>query len=151
MKKFAVALLVSFFAYAQPIVGEADSLIYEKNKVIYEGNVRLTRGDALLTANRVTIHLDENRKAKFAEAEGNAKYTEGNRRGFAEKMTYDFKEEVITLKGKARVEDGPNFVEGDEIVYYKKEDRVVVMGKKSKVRSFYVEEKDEKNRPDKRP
>ncbi len=137
--------------FAQPIVGEADSLTYERDRVIYSGNVRITRGNALLTANRVVIHLDENKRARMVEAEGNARYTEGNRRASANKMVYDLQNEVITLIGKARVEEGQNFVEADEIVYYRKEDRAVAVSKNSRVRTFYVEEKDEKNRPNRKP
>ncbi|MEN3028134.1 MAG: lipopolysaccharide transport periplasmic protein LptA [Aquificaceae bacterium] len=151
MKKGLLLILIPFLIHAQPLLGEADSLTYEKNRIIYTGNVRLTRGNALLTARKVVIHLDEKRKAKLAEAEGDVRYVEGNRRGFADKMVYDLKEEIITLRGNARVEEGPNFVEGDEIVYYRREDRAVATGKKSRVRTFYVEEKDEKSRPDGKP
>ncbi|MFN4319616.1 MAG: lipopolysaccharide transport periplasmic protein LptA [Aquificaceae bacterium] len=143
---FFSLLLVSAFAFSQPIAGEGDQLTYEKDSIIYTGNVRLTRGNALLTANKVIIYLDQNKKARLMEAEGNVKYVEGNRRAFADRMMYDLREDVITLKGRARVEEGPNFVEAEEIVYYKKEDRAVAVGKGSRVRTFYVEEKDEKNR-----
>ncbi|MDW8096127.1 MAG: lipopolysaccharide transport periplasmic protein LptA [Aquificaceae bacterium] len=146
MKKLLIFAILPLIVYAQPLVGEADNLTYEKNKVIYTGNVRLTRGNAVLTANRVVIHLDENRKPKLAEAEGNVRYVEGNRRSYANRMVYDFRDEVITLVGDAKVEEGPNFIEGDEIVYYRKEDRAVAVGRKSRVRTFYVEEKNEKGR-----
>ncbi len=150
MKKL-ILFFIPLMLYAQPIVGEADSLTYEKDKVVYMGNVRLTRGDALLTADKVTIYLDENKKAKLIEAEGRARYVEGNRRGSADKMVYDLRDETITLKGKAKVEEGQNFVEAEEIIYYKKEDKAVAISKKSRVRTFYVEEKNEKNRPDRKP
>jgi lipopolysaccharide export system protein LptA len=42
------------------------------------------------------------------------------------------------------VEEGPNFVEADEIVYYRKEERAIAISKNRKVRSFYVEEKEKK-------
>lgn len=151
MKGALLLLLVFSLIWSQPIVGEADSLTYEKNKIIYMGNVRISRGNAVLTANKVTIHLDENKKAKLAEAEGNVRYVEGNRRGSADKMVYNIREETITLIGRAKVEDGPNFVEGEEIVYYRKENRALAVGRGSKVRTFYVEEEDEKNRASRKP
>ena len=144
-------VLLSSFALAQPIVGEGDVLTYEKDKITYTGNVKLTRGNAILSADKVIIYLDENKKAKLIEAEGKVRYVENNRRAFADKMVYDFREDVITLIGKARVEEGQNFVEGDEIVYYRKEDRAIAISKGSRVRSFYVEEKDEKSRPNRKP
>lgn len=150
--KFLLLLLVLLsFGLAQPIVGEADTITYERDRIIYSGNVRLTRGNALLTANKVTIILDENRRARLAEAEGNSRYVEGNRRGSADRMTYDFREEVITLRGRAKVEEGQNFVEADEIVYYRKEDRAVAVSRNSRVRTFYVEEKNDKDRTDRKP
>lgn len=144
-------VLILSLALAQPITGEGDTLTYEKGKIIYTGNVKLTKGNAVLTADKVIVYLDEGKKAKLIEAEGRVRYTEPNRKAFADKMTYDLREEVITLKGKARVEEGQNFVEADEIVYYKKEDRAVAVGKESRVRSFYVEEKDEKGRLNRKP
>lgn len=152
MKKVTILLLLfPIFVFAQPIVGEADSLTYERDKIIYTGNVRMTRGNALLTAQRVVIYLDEKKKAKLIEAEGNVKYVEGNRRGFADRMLYDVVDEVITLEGKARVEEGQNFVDADKIIYYRKEDKALAIGKGSRVRTFYVEEKDEKSRPNRKP
>lgn len=145
MKKLLLLLLTPLIMKAQPIVGEADRLNYEKDRIIYTGNVRLSRGNAILKADRVVIYLDENKKAKHAEAEGNVRYEEGNRRAFADRMHYDFVRDIITLTGKARVEDGQNFVEAEEIVYYRKEDRAVAVSKKSRVRTFYVEEKNEKS------
>ncbi len=150
MKLFLLfALFLLGIGFGQTLVGEGDRLIYEKDKVIYEGNVKLSRGEGTLTADRVILYLDENRKAKLAEAEGNVRYVEGKRRAFADKMVYDFQRDIITLIGRARVEEGPNFVEGDRIVYYRREDRAEAVGKR--VRSFYVEEKNEKVRPDKKP
>lgn len=150
MRLFLLFILVLLsVCFGQPLVGEADKLTYEKDKVIYQGNVKLSRGDGTLTAERVIIYLDENRKAKLAEAEGNVRYVEGKRRAFADKMIYDFQKDIITLIGRARVEEGQNFVEGERIVYYRKEDRAEAVGKR--VRTFYVEEKDEKVRPDKKP
>ncbi|MFN7065624.1 MAG: LptA/OstA family protein [Aquificaceae bacterium] len=152
MKRFLIlCIFIASFALAQPIVGEGDSLTYERDKVVYTGNVKLARGNAILTADKVVLYLDENRRARLMEAEGQVRYVEGNKRAFADEMVYDLREEVITLKGKARVEEGPSFVEADEIVYYRKEGRAVAVGKGSRVRSFYLEERDEKSRPDRKP
>jgi lipopolysaccharide export system protein LptA len=139
-------LLFFGLAISEPILGEADNLTYEKDKIIYTGNVKLTRGNGVLTANKVVIYLDDKRKPKKAEAEGNVKYVEGVRRAFADRAEYDFQTEVLKLFGNARVEDDKSFVEADEIVYYKKEDRAIAISKSKRVRTFYVEEKSEKVR-----
>lgn len=142
-------LLFFKLATSEPILGEADNLTYEKDKIIYTGNVKITRGKGVLTANKVVIYLDDKRKPKKAEAEGNVKYVEGVRKAFADRAEYDFQTEVLKLFGNAKVEDDKNFVEADEIVYYKKEDRAIAISKSKRVRTFYVEEKSEKVRDSK--
>ncbi|WP_448584392.1 lipopolysaccharide transport periplasmic protein LptA [Thermocrinis sp.] len=134
-------MLAFVLAYSQPILGEADTIIYEKNVIIYSGNVKITKANETLTADKVTIHLDENRKANLAEAEGKVLYQDDKRTARADKAYYDFKKEVIKLIGNAKVEEGPNFVEADEIVYYKAENRAVAISRGKRVRTFYVEEK----------
>jgi len=141
MKALIVLLITFILAYSQPILGEADTITYEKSVIIYTGNVRITKAKETLTADKVIIHLDENKKAHFAEAEGKVFYQDGKRTARADKAYYDFKKEIIRLVGNAKVEEGPNFVEADEIIYYRAEDRAVAIGKGKKVRTFYVEEK----------
>ncbi len=144
-----VGLLFFKLAMSEPILGEADNLTYEKDRIIYTGNVKMTRGKGVLTADKVVIYLDDKRKPKKAEAEGNVRYVEGTRRAFADRAEYDFQTEVLKLFGNARVEDDKNFVEADEIIYYKKEDRAIAISKNKRVRTFYVEEKSEKVRDSK--
>lgn len=133
----------------QGILVEANKMEYEKDSIVYTGNVKATRGQSLLKADKLIVYLDESKKANRIEAIGNVSYAEGIRKGKADRAQYDLKSEVLILIGNARVEEGPNFVEGDEITYYKKEDRAIAIGKNSKVRSFYIEEKDDKVRNNK--
>ena len=111
-------------------------MVYEKNSITYIGNVKITKGNELLTADKVIIYLDENRKANSAEAEGKVFYTDGKRTARADKAFYDFKKDIVQLLGNAKVEEGPNFVEADEIVYYRKEERAIAISKSKRVRSF---------------
>lgn len=152
MRTLSLLLLLLFgMALAQQaVLGEADSLLYEGNKIIYTGHVKFVRGDGVLTADKVIIYLDEKKKAKWAEAEGNVRYHDSKRKARANRATYDFQKEILTLTGNARVEEGPNFVEADEIIYYKKEDRAVAVSKGQRVRTFYVEEKGEQGKPNKK-
>lgn len=144
MKSLLVLLILFIFAYSQPILAEADRMVYEKNSIIYIGNVKMTKGNELLTADKVIIHLDENKKANSAEAEGKVFYTDGKRIAKADKAFYDFKKDIVQLISNAKVEEGSNFVEADEIIYYRKEERAIAISKNKKVRSFYVEEKEKK-------
>jgi len=144
MKSLFFLLMLFIFAYSQPISAESDRMVYERNSIIYTGNVKITKGNELLTADKVIIYLDENRKANSAEAEGKVLYRDEKRTAKADKAFYDFKKDIVQLIGNARVEEGPNFVEADEIVYYRKEERAIAISKNRKVRSFYVEEKEKK-------
>jgi len=144
MKSLFFLLLVFIFAYSQPILAEADRMVYEKNSIIYIGNVRVIKGNEVLTADKVIIYLDENRKANSAEAEGKVLYRDEKRTAKADKAFYDFKKDIVQLIGNARVEEGPNFVEADEIIYYRKEERAIAVSKNKRIRSFYVEEKEKK-------
>jgi lipopolysaccharide export system protein LptA len=144
MKSLLFLLILFIFAYSQPILAEADRMVYEKNSIIYIGNVKVTKGNELLTADKVIIYLDENKKANSAEAEGKVFYTDGKRTAKADKAFYDFRKDIVQLVGNARVEEGSNFVEADEIVYYRKEERAIAISKSKRVRSFYMEEKEKK-------
>ncbi|MFN3813413.1 MAG: lipopolysaccharide transport periplasmic protein LptA [Aquificaceae bacterium] len=149
MKRVVLFFLAFGLCFSQPILGEADKLTYEKDKIVYTGNVKLTKGNAVLTADKVVLYLDDKGKPKKAQAEGNVKYIEGDRRAYATSAEYDFQDDVIKLFGNAKVEDKKNFVEADEIIYYRKENRAIAVSKGSRVRTFYVEEKDEKVRDNK--
>ncbi len=146
MKKilFTLIMLICVSFGQQSILVEANQMEYEKNTIIYTGKVKATRGMGVLTADKVIVYLDENKRAKKLEAIGNVVYTENRRRARGDMGEYDLNAEVLRLTGNARVEEGPNFVEADEIIYYKKEDRAVAVSKEKRVRSFYVEEKNEK-------
>jgi lipopolysaccharide export system protein LptA len=144
MRSLLFLLILFIFAYSQPILAEADRMVYERNSIIYIGNVKITKGNEVLTADKVIIYLDENKKANSAEAEGKVFYTDGKRIAKADKAFYDFKKDIVQLVGNAKVEEGPSFVEADEIVYYRKEERAIAISKSKRVRSFYVEEKEKK-------
>ncbi len=146
---FLYVLLIGLSFGQQGILVEANKMEYEKNTITYIGNVKATRGQALLKADKVIVYLDENKKASKIEAIGNVSYVEGIRKGKADRAQYDLKSEILILIGNAKIEEGTNFVEGDEIVYYKREDRAVAIGKNGRVRSFYIEEKDDKVRNNK--
>jgi lipopolysaccharide export system protein LptA len=144
MKSLFFLLILFIFAYSQPILAESDRMVYERNSIIYIGNVKITKDNEVLTADKVIIYLDENRKANSAEAEGKVLYRDEKRTAKADKAFYDLKKDIVQLIGNARVEEGPNFVEADEIIYYRKEERAIAVSKNRKVRSFYVEEKEKK-------
>ncbi|MDQ7082089.1 MAG: lipopolysaccharide transport periplasmic protein LptA [Aquificota bacterium] len=131
-------------AHAQPITGEADSLVFEKDRLIYRGKVRLVRGESVLRADRVTILLNEEGKPEKLIAEGNVVYTEPGRKATSSYAEYDLRTEVIVLRGRARVEEEKNLIEAEEIVYDRKSGLLKASGGGKRVRTIYIEEeKDE--------
>ncbi len=125
---------------AQSISVEADSLVYEGNKMIYEGNAILKKGKGILKADKIIIFLGKKGKAEKVMAEGNAVYKEDNRKATAEEIIHDMNKNVIILKGKARIEEGRNFIEAEEITYYVDSGRAIARGMGGRVKTFYAEE-----------
>ncbi len=125
-----------------PIVIEADSFEYDnKQKIaVYKDNVVVRKGDFTLWANLMHIYFDENSKIKKIIAEGNVRFEKGLYKGKSEKATYEADKEIIKLIGNAQIRKGNNVLEGDEIDYFMKEDKAVVIGKNKKVRTIIIPE-----------
>ncbi len=141
---FALFTLVYVSLGQQSVLVEADQMEYEKDTIVYTGKVKAVHGAGVLTADKVIIYLGEDKKVKKLEAIGNVVYTENIKKARAERGEYDLNTKVLRLIGNARIEEGPNFVEADEIIYYGREKRALAVSKGRRVRSFYVEEKNEK-------
>jgi lipopolysaccharide export system protein LptA len=138
--KIVSALALFAFAQAQPITGEAESLIFKKDRLVYQGKVRLVRGQAVLKAGKVTILLNEEGKPVKLIAEGNVVYTEPGRKATSAYAEYDLRTEVIILRGNARVEEEKNLIEAEEIVYDRKNGTLRASGGRKRVRTIYIEE-----------
>ncbi|NPB07025.1 MAG: lipopolysaccharide transport periplasmic protein LptA [Aquificae bacterium] len=139
-KAFTLLLSLVSLALAVSITAEADSLEFEKNRLVYRGNVILTRNSSVLRADEVVILLDENNKPVKIIAKGRVRVKENGRKAWANYAEYDLKKGVIVLRGEAKIVEDGRVLEADEIVIYQKENRLVAIGKKRRVRSVYVEE-----------
>ncbi len=142
-KALILPLALLSFALSQPITGEAEKLIFKKDRIIYRGKVKLTRGDSLLRADEVIVFLDDRGKPVKMVAKGEVRYSEPGRKAFSDYAEYDFRTDVIVLRGRARVEEEKNVLEAEEIVYDKKNQTLQAKGEKSKVRTIYIEEENE--------
>ncbi len=145
MKRMLCIVISLFFtfilSYAQVIEVEADTLIYENNKMIYEGNAVLKKDKGILKAERIVIFMGKDGRAEKVIAEGNASYSEEDRKAIAKEITHDLIKNVIILKGQARIEEGKSYIEAEEIVYYIDTGRAIAKGNGGRVKTFYVEEK----------
>ncbi len=144
MKWKALILLLSTFylIYAQSsITGEADELIFLKNKLVYRGNVRLIRDSSTLRAKKVEIILDKEGKPLKIIAYGNVRIVEPERKVFSDYAEYDLSKEIVHLKGSVKIQEKTRILEADEVIIYRKENKLVAKGERNRVRTVYVEEK----------
>ena len=144
MKWKALILLLSFsvLLYAQSsITGESDELVYLENRLIYKGNVKLIKDSSVLRAEKVEIILNEEGKPMKIIATGNVRIIELDRKVFADYVEYNLAKDIIYLKGGAKIQEKTKILEADEIMIYRKNNRLIAKGGKKKVRTVYLEEK----------
>ena len=142
LKVFTLILSLLAFSFPQEVItGEAKELEFLKDRLIYRGNVKLIRNSSVLNADRVIVYLNKEGKPTRIVAEGKVKIIEDERKAFAEYAEYDLTNEVIILKGNAKIQEKTRLLEADEIVIYRKEERLIAKGLKKKVKTVYMEEK----------
>jgi len=115
-----------------PIVVSAARLTYRdaERTIFYEGGVSLHRGTQRLTAESLAVVLKPD-AAEIARAlaERNVVLTDPERRAYAERATYDAREESLVLEGApARVEDDRQRVlqQGARLTFLDGGDKVLV-------------------------
>lgn len=109
----------------KPVTIEADSARVDdvQKLAIYEGKVILRQGTLWLSAERVAIHQDEGgfttgtatgTPVEFRQKlEGREEFAQG----WAERIEYDARQEVIRLVGGARLKKGEEELRGSLITY----------------------------------
>lgn len=140
LRLILLTITLAGLSFSQPITGEAQNLEFVKDRVIYKGDVKLVRGEAVLRADEVVIFVDEKGKPVKLVATGRVRYTETSKRAYSDYAEYDLLKELIFLRGAAKVEEGGNLLEADEILYDKKNNTLKAKGNNGKVRTIYVEE-----------
>ncbi len=137
-------LTFTLISFAQSIEVEADRLIYEDSRMIYEGKAVLKKDKGTLKADRIIVFMGKEGRAEKIVAKGNAVYKEDGKKAYAKEITHDLSKNVIILKGQAKVEEGKNYIEAEEIIYYVNTGKAIAKGNGGRVKMFYVEEeKDE--------
>ncbi|MEZ4600450.1 MAG: lipopolysaccharide transport periplasmic protein LptA [Syntrophotaleaceae bacterium] len=144
---FALVLALPFFAgtsAAQPAAGQAGeqpveitsermNADYGKGVIRFLGAVVARKGDVTIYSEELVLHLEQGeqggQRVREIEAFKNVRIVQGIRvaTGQAAKMDNDAQKVVLT--GSPRVQEGKNFVEGDEITVFLNEDRSVAKSK----------------------
>ncbi|ACO04780.1 MAG TPA: lipopolysaccharide transport periplasmic protein LptA [Persephonella sp.] len=137
------------FAYPQeekkeePILIEADELVYNKNEntAVYKGNVTVKKGNLTINAEKMIIYLSEEGDISRIYAEGDVRFKKGNRSGSSKKAEYIKDKDIIVLIDKAKLIQEKNIIEGDEIIYHLDTEVAEVKGKDNKVRTVIFPDK----------
>lgn len=116
-----------------------------RNKITFAGNVKVVRLDVTLTSETLTAHLrpegdsltDTQDKIKKIVASGNVKVLMNKRKGDCDKLTYVVGDSIILMEGNAKLQDGPNLVQGNLIKFYLKENRSEVVGGNKPVEAIF--------------
>ncbi|HKL78172.1 MAG TPA: lipopolysaccharide transport periplasmic protein LptA [Gammaproteobacteria bacterium] len=103
-----------------PLVVESDEMVIRdaEQQAVYSGAVKATKGEMVLRADRLVVNYTD-AGLQRAHAYGQpVTMDRGDRHGEAREAIYDANDRSLLLMGAARLEDGPNVLEGARIRYY---------------------------------
>lgn len=123
--------LGSIYRGDQPISINSDRLEADDatRRVRFIGQVSVRQGEFTLYAREVTIvYAEGRREIDQVEAVGDVRILQGSRVATGERAVLYNREGRIVLTGAARVHQGQDFIQGDEITVFLNEDRSVVSG-----------------------
>ncbi len=123
-----------------PIVIEADELTFnsKENIAVYKGHAKVRKDDLILKADKIEVKLDKKGDIKRLVAYGHVYFKKGTTWGKATSSQLLRDKDLIVLKGNAELHQGNAMVSGEEIIFYIKEQRVVVRGKGKKVKTIIL-------------
>ncbi|HTT07504.1 MAG TPA: lipopolysaccharide transport periplasmic protein LptA [Gammaproteobacteria bacterium] len=110
----------------QPIEIEADTAQLDKGKqvTIYTGNVVVVQGSIRMTGDKLTVYYDDSQQLKDAFLDGHPAYfkqrPDGKKEdfeGWALKMEYHAKENLLHLIDQAKLKQGDQVMTGARISY----------------------------------
>jgi lipopolysaccharide export system protein LptA len=105
--------------------------------LIYRGDVVAKQGEVKLAADVLTLSLaaDSTSELRTVVAEGNVRFSKGDRRASVRRAEYDQAKRLIILDQDAVLEDARGNVSGDRVSVYLDEGRTVVEGGEGRVRA----------------
>jgi lipopolysaccharide export system protein LptA len=115
---------------AVEITSERLNADYGKGLIRFLGTVVTRKGDVTIYSEELVLHLEQgeqgSQKVREIEAFKNVRIVQGERVATGQAARLDNDAEKVVLTGSPRVQEGKDFVEGDEITVFLKEDRSVV-------------------------
>lgn len=103
---------------------------FERHQIVFKGNVKVLQSDFSLTAGEVTAVFGESADdIKKIVAEDNVKIRKAEKVAWGERAVYDRQTATIILVGDAALQQGRNFIRGEEIHFSLEEERMEVKGR----------------------
>ena len=105
------------------------SVNFQQREIVFLGNVLVTQADFSLTADKVTALFGEQAEdIREIVAVGNVEVHKGEKAAWGDRAVYDRAKATIRLSGSPRLQQGRDFIQGKEILFYLEDDRMHVEG-----------------------
>ena len=124
---------------------------HEKNLVVFSGNARVIQGNTTLKSDRIYLYYkrEPGKKQKTemlaaeggteldkVEAKGNVLLIQGDRTASGDEALYLRESNRIILNGNATLREGKNVIRGDRVIVFLNEDRGVVESDHQQVKAI---------------
>jgi lipopolysaccharide export system protein LptA len=93
-------------------------------EVRFSGGVELKRGDARMTCQEMVVRFREPGQLEAAEATGEVRFQQGERRARAERASLDGPSGRVELLGHPELEEGPHRMAGQRVILWLDQERV---------------------------
>lgn len=112
----------------------SDKLTYDGSKgfALFENNVVVSDPHLKLKSDKLTITFEGRSQVKSILAEGRVVISQEDKRGWAQRASYDVVTGKIVLEGDPRVMRGKDMLIGDRITFWRDENRVLVESDKDR-------------------
>lgn len=137
---------ISFAADKLPVKVESDSLVFsgDSNISVFKGNVVAHYEDIVIKSDNMTVFFKKDKKVDRILSEGNVQITKGDLYSLSEYAEINVDLDNAILKKNVKVWQGQNYLEGDEVIIYNKDNKVIVnKGDNSRVKIIFFPESED--------
>lgn len=119
------------------ITSERFEILPNAERAIWSGSVVAERGDLRISCDKLTAEFAERRKIKSILCEGHVHMVQRrsaggsikqalDREAWGERAHFDNRRALVTVTGNPEAREGPNRIQGEKVLIFIEEDRVVV-------------------------
>lgn len=112
------------------ITAERMEMQMEQHRIELSGNVLIEDSTMKLTAQKMTVFLDNDNKMEHIEAEGGVtvRKLDSSESAVGDRGAYDAQTNVIVLTGNCTILQGKNAMKGDKVIYDRKKQNISLHG-----------------------